>query len=65
MAEEEYVPRQYAKDGGLAEVDFRSMAASHDKSSIPNRDPTHASGGKRKRDDEAVRAAWRRATRIA
>ena len=51
----DYRPRQYAKAGGLSEVDFRGMAASHDKSSIPNRDPTHASGGKRKRDDEAVR----------
>ena len=51
----DYRPRQYAKAGGLSEVDFRGMAASHDKSSIPNRDPTHASGGKRKRDDETVR----------
>ena len=53
----DYQPRQYAKSGGLSEVDFRGMAASHDKSSIPNRDPTHASGGKRKRDDDAVRGA--------
>ena len=60
---EEYRPRQYAKHGGLTEVDFRGLAASHDKSSIPNRDPTHASGGKRKRDDDAVRAACNAARR--
>ena len=53
LEEGEYRPRQYATTGGLAEVDFRSMARSHDKSAIPNRDPTHPSGGKRKRGDEA------------
>ncbi len=57
MAEaEEYRPRQYATEGGLVEVDFRSMAKSHDKSAIPNRDSSHPSGGKRKRTEEDVRA---------
>lgn len=59
MDEAEYAPRQYAKDGGITEVDFRSLAKSHDKSAIPNRDPSHASGGKRKRDEEVRRGARR------
>ena len=61
MDDEVYVPRQYSRDGGLQEAtDFRSLARSADKSSIPNRDPGHASGGKRKRDEASapeVRAA--------
>ncbi len=61
MEEEEYAPRQYAKDGGITEVDFRSLAKSHDKSSIPNRDPTHASGGKRKRASVEVRRGGQQA----
>jgi hypothetical protein len=65
MAAVEYCPRQYATTGGLAEVDFRSMAKSHDKSAIPNRDPTHPSGGKRKRGDEEARAAAPRGGRRA
>lgn len=49
-----YVPAQHGKDGGLQEAtDFRSLAKSQDKSSIPNRDPTHTSGGKRKRGVES------------
>ena len=52
MEDEGYAPRQYSRDGGLQEAtDFRSLAKSLDKSSIPNRDPGHASGGKRKRDE--------------
>lgn len=62
--EEEYRPRQHGKDGGLSEVDFRGLAKSHDKSAIPNRDPTHASGGKRKRGDDEARAACA-CTRVA
>jgi hypothetical protein len=66
MEEEEYRPRQYATDGGLVEVDFRSMAKSNDKSAIPNRDPTHPSGGKRKRgEEEDVRSARRAAAAAA
>jgi hypothetical protein len=53
MQADAYVPKQYGKTGGLMEFDLRGLAASHDKSAIPNRDPTHASGGKRKREDEA------------
>jgi len=52
----EYAPAQYAKTGGLHEFDLRSLAQSHDKSAIPNRDPTHPSGGKRKRVEEEARA---------
>ena len=64
-----YAPRQYSRDGGLQEaIDFRSLAKSADKSSIPNRDPGHSSGGKRKRDEAPaleVRAAraWANITR--
>ena len=64
-AAEEYRPRQYAREGGIVEVDFRSMAKSHDKSAIPNRDATHASGGKRKRTDDEARGCERAPAAIA
>jgi hypothetical protein len=63
---EPYVPKQYSKDGGLQEaVDFRSLAKSYDKSSIPDRDPTHASGGKRKRGPELEPEVSRKTERAA
>ena len=55
MDGDSYVPAQYAKAGGIAEMDMRGLAKSHDKSAIPNRDPHHPSGGKRKRSEPQAR----------